>query len=76
MQNVVIYKNLPVMGLCGRCFLEFIGWRKRISCEHSAMQVFSTQLCDLYSPLLSLSPLLYGSTLPPSPLPCVNKCAV
>jgi hypothetical protein len=40
------------------------------------MQVFSTQLCDLYSPLLSLSPLLYGSTLPPSPLPCVNKCAV
>jgi hypothetical protein len=29
------------------------------------MLVFSTQLCDLYSPLLP-SPLLSGSTLPPS----------
>jgi hypothetical protein len=34
---------------------------------HSVMLVFSTQLCLL--PLYLLS----GSTLPPPPIPCVNK---
>jgi hypothetical protein len=39
------------------------------------MLVFTTQLCDLYSPLLTLS-LLSGSTLPPPHLLCVNKYTV
>jgi hypothetical protein len=36
------------------------------------MLVFSTHLCEL----LPLYNLLSGSTLPPSPLPCVNKYTV
>jgi hypothetical protein len=38
----------------------------------SVMMVFSTQLCDLYSPSLSLSP----SLLFKSPPPCVKKYTV
>ncbi len=62
-------------GLCVRCLSEFIGWRKPISCEHSAMLVFSTQLCDLYSPCCPPLPFPLVQ-LSPLPLPCVNKCTV
>ncbi len=48
--------------------LQFID--RRFSCVHSVMFVFSTQLCDLYYPLLP-SPLLSVSTLPPSPPLCI-----
>jgi hypothetical protein len=44
-------------------------------CILSVMLVFSTQLCDLYSPLLHLSPSLLFSS-PPSPFPCANKYTV
>jgi hypothetical protein len=36
------------------------------------MLVFSTQLCDLYSPLFPLSPSLRFNS-PPPPFSCVNK---
>jgi hypothetical protein len=49
----------------------YIRDNRQFSCIHSVMLVFSTQLCDLYFPLLP-SPILSGSTLPP-PHPCVNK---
>ncbi len=39
------------------------------------MLVFSTQLCDLWSPLLPLSPSLWFNS-PPSPLQCVHKYTV
>ncbi len=43
---------------------EFIDWR--FSYVHSVMLVFSTQLCDLYSPLFPLSSSLwFNTTLPP-----------
>ncbi len=38
---------------------EFLDWREPISCVHSVMLVFATKLCDLYSPLLPLSPSLW-----------------
>jgi hypothetical protein len=37
------------------------------------MLVFSTQLCDLCSPLVPLSPFLWFNS---SPLPCVNKYCI
>jgi hypothetical protein len=43
-QNVVIEKNWPVKGLCGRCLPEFIDWRMEIQ---SVMLVFSTLICEL-----------------------------
>jgi hypothetical protein len=51
-------------GLCGKCLS---GYRLEIP---SVTLVFSTQLWEL----LPLSPS--GSTLPPPPLPCVNKYTV
>ncbi len=42
-------KSWPVKELCGRCLSEFIDWRLPISCVHSVMLVFSTQLCGSMS---------------------------
>jgi hypothetical protein len=52
-------KKWPVKGLCGRCLLEFIGWRYSQSCRY-----FRPSFVD-YCP----SNLLSGS---PPPLPCVK----
>ncbi len=46
----------------------------KLEITRSVMLVFSTQLCDLYSPLVPLSPSLKFNSLPP--LPCVNKYTV
>ncbi len=63
MQNVVIWKNLPVKGLCGRCFWEFIDWRYSQSCSYFRPRFLNC--CP--------SNLLSGSNLPPPcPLPCVK----
>ncbi len=56
-KNVVIYKNLPVKGLCGRCSSEFIDWIYSQSCL-----VFSTQLVNCFP-----SNLFSGSSLPSFP---------
>jgi hypothetical protein len=58
-KNVVIYKNLPVKGLCGRCLSESIDW-----IYNQSRLVFSTQLVNCCpSNLLSGSSLL---SFPPS----------
>jgi hypothetical protein len=46
----------------------------KLEIARSVILVFSTQLCDLYSPLVPLSPSLKFNSLPP--LPCVNKYTV
>ncbi len=53
---------------------EFINWREPISCVHSNMLVITTQLCDLYSPVLPLSPSLWLNTLPPFPVWTSTAC--
>ncbi len=55
------------------CLSELIDCRQPISGVHSVMLVFSTQLCDLYSPLLPLSPSLWFNSPPLPPSPIVNK---
>ncbi len=60
-------KYLPVkVGLCGRCLSEFIDWRYSQSYWY-----FRPRFVNCCSP-----PLLSGLTLPPPPLPSVNKCTV
>jgi hypothetical protein len=39
-------------------------YRLENSCAHSVMLVFSTLICDLYSPLLPLSPYLLFNSPP------------
>ncbi len=53
-------------GLCGRCLSEFIEWRYSQSCWY--FRPSFVNCCP--------SPLLSGSTLPSSPLFCVNKYTV
>ncbi len=61
---MVSSKNLPVKGLCGRCLSEFkSGDMYSRSCWY-----FRTSFVNCCP-----SNLLSGSTLPPSPFPCVNK---
>ncbi len=54
-------KNWPVKGLCSRCLLEFIDLR----CRHSCRSYFRPSFVNC-----CFHPLLSGSTLGPSPLPC------
>ncbi len=44
---------------------ELIDWRQTLSCVNSVMLVFSTHLCDTYSPLLPLSTTLWFTTTVP-----------
>jgi hypothetical protein len=55
-------KNWPVKRLCGRCLSDFIHWRYSQSCRY--FRPCFANCCP--------SNLLSVSTLPPSPLPCVN----
>ncbi len=57
-QNVVIYKNLSVKDLCGRCLSAFIDWRYCQSCLY--FQISFVNYCP--------STLLVGLTLPPFPV--------
>ncbi len=50
-------KKLTCKGTLRQMFIIFIDWRQPISCVYSVMLVFSTQLCDLYSPLQLQQPL-------------------
>ncbi len=68
-------KKLKCKGTLRQVLSEFVDW---ISCAHSVMLVFSSQLCDLLSYLPCWpSPLLSGSSLfPPPPLPWVNTVSI
>ncbi len=59
-------KNLPVKRLCGRCLSEFVVWR--YSQSYWYFRPSFVNCCP--------SNILSVSTLPPYPLPCVNKYTV
>jgi hypothetical protein len=59
-------KKSPVKGLRSGFLSEFIGWRYSQSCRY--FRPSFVNCCP--------SNLLSGSTLPPPPLPCVNKYTV